>query len=506
MSLDKQRAMADVDILYLHPAKHASDFRAHAAARSVSTYMLMPVGIPGILNRARQQGLRVAGLNVPLEIVIEPRFDLRQWLAAQRGACLIAIDLHWYEHSFGALDVARVCKEVHPHLPVVVGGLTASYFAPEILAGFPQVDYVIRGDGEEPLAALALALRDGAGLARVPNLSYRQGEQVVENPRTYCAAAEDLNRLDFVDMSWLEHAQEYTAVEVTTTEMMTPAEASSVRGHWLTIGRGCCFNCSFCGGGQQAHALLAGRNGIVPRSPTRVVDDIERMLALGMKQVSFNLDPAIMGRAYWVTLFGEMRRRGVRIGIYNEQFQLPNEAFLGALLEVAEPRYSEIAITPLSGSEEVRALNGKHFTNRQLLDVLTRLKLHRVPVYLFFSLNVPGENNVTFKKTLRLAREACDLYPANALRMINMVHTVDPCSPLSRDPAQHKVKVAFSTFADYYTYCRETPVLREEVPLAAWRGFEPLHKATQSLEQMAQQWDTLCASLPARCYPVPRTW
>ncbi|MCC7355312.1 MAG: cobalamin-dependent protein [Anaerolineae bacterium] len=500
--------MADADIIYLHPAKHASDFRAHAEARSVSTYMLMPVGIPGILNLARQQGLRVVGLNVPLEAVIRPQFDLKSWLARQTGASLIAIDLHWYEHSFGALDVARVCKEIHPQVPVVLGGLTASHFAKEILRDFPEVDFVIRGDGELPFLELALALRDGnkARLAAVPNLSYRQGERILENPQRYCATTEDLNRLDFVDMAWLEHTKEYATVEVTTTELLTPAEASTVRGHWLTIGRGCCFNCSFCGGGQQAHATLAGRNGIVSRSPSHVVDDIERMLALGMKQVSFNLDPAIMGRPYWTGLFGEMRRRKIRIGVYNEQFQLPSDEFLNTLLEVAEPRYSELAITPLSGSEEVRALNGKNFTNKRLFDVLARLKPHQMPVYLFFSLNVPGENNVTFKKTLRLARDACQLYPPHLLRMINMVHTVDPCSPISRDPAGHRLKVEFKTFADYYTYCRETPVLREDVPLEAWRGYEPLNKATRSLEQMARQWDDFCAEQAARCYPVPRTW
>ena len=510
--------MESVDVIYLHPAKHGARFKAAADAPPISPYPLIPVGIPGMLNLLRQNGLRVIGLNIFLETLLDLSFDLKAWLKAQDRPRLFAIDLHWYEHSFGALDVAQVCKQVHPKVPVVLGGFTASCFATDILDGFPQVDFVIRGDGERPLLQLALALRNQgkADWSQIPNLSYRRDEQVLQTPLCYCATQDDLDRLDGVDMDWLLHAQEYLAMEynsksVQAVPIVSPAakpatQATAPWGHWLTIGRGCVFDCSFCGGGRDIHAALAGRKGIVPRSASSVVEDLERLRKIGVKQVSLNLDPAIMGKTYWMALFDEMQRRKVRIGLYDEFFQMPEDAFFDTFVDVADLDHSELVISPLSGSEDVRRLNGKEFSNHRLLEALSHLKQYRVPVFIYFSLNLPGENDRTFRQTLRLAQEITQLYPPHLLRMANMLHTIDPCSPMSRGPATYKIKVQFRTFADYYRYCHETPAARSATPLGSWRGYEAENKAMRSLESMARQWDEFCKKQRAQCMPVPRIW
>lgn len=375
------RMASGTDILYLHPSKPAADFKDYARVGAASPYLLMPVGVPGMINLLREHGFRVTGLNVPMEILINPQFDLATWLGRQRGVSLVAIDLHWYEHAFGALDVARVCKQVYPDVPVVIGGFTASCFAAEILSQFLQVDFIIRGDAERPLLDLArrVCRQEGPALSEIPNLCFRSDGRVVENEQSYCVTTEDLNHLNCVDIDFLVHAEQYYGLQFTTTERVELISMTSLKGHWLTIGRGCRFRCSFCGGGRESHATIAGRGGIVPRSVEQVVDDLARLQRMGIRQVSFNLDPAIMGDAYWSRLFAEMRRRKVRIGIYNECFQLPSEDFLREFVETAEIVYSELAISPLSGSEKVRQLNGKHFTNSQLLRVLSILRLMKSP-------------------------------------------------------------------------------------------------------------------------------
>ena len=370
------------------------------------------------------------------------------------------------------------------------------------------MDYIIRGDGEQPLLALALVLcgQDGSAVTGIPNLVHRQGVQIVENPLTYCATQDDLDGLNFVDLDWLVHARQYAAVQFNGPETTTPVQSADTLGHWLTIGRGCCFDCSFCGGGRKAQAIVARRTGIVPRSPLKVVDDIERLCERGIRQISLTLDPAIMGRPYWSSLFGEMQRRKLKVGLYDELFQLPNDAFLDAFVETVDIQYSELAITPLSGSEEVRSLNGKTFSNQRLLDVLSRLRPHRVPVFVFFSLNVPGETTRTFRRTLRLAEDICRLYPPRRLRMINMLHTVDPCSPMGEKPQDYGIEVAFRSFVDYYAYCRETATWQGRIVHGTWRGYELTNKRLRWPEEMAHKWDAFCARQRARCYPVPRMW
>jgi len=42
---------------------------------------------------------------------------------------MILIDLHWYDHCYGAIETARACKEILPSAWTILGGLTASGFA-----------------------------------------------------------------------------------------------------------------------------------------------------------------------------------------------------------------------------------------------------------------------------------------------------------------------------------------------------------------------------------------
>jgi hypothetical protein len=90
--------------------------------------------------------------------------------------------------------------------------------------------------------------------------------------------------------------------------------------------------------------------------------------------------------------------------------------------------------------------------------------------------------------------------------MINMCHTVDPYSPMSRQPQRYKIDVEFRHFMDYYRYCQETPVLRRDVSLDAWRGYSSSNGTGAELEKFAKQWDDFCTTQEARCYAVPRTW
>jgi len=496
------------DIVYLHPSKHAASFKDYVKAGGASPYMLTPVGLPGMINLLRQNGFQVTGLDVPLEILIDQQFDLESWLKERPDIRLIAIDLHWYEHSFGALDVAQVCKKIYPNTPVVLGGLTASYFSQEIMRDFPQVDFIIRGDAEKPLLDLAqwVCGADEVSLESIPNLVYRKEVQVISNQLTYCAAQADLDGLNFVDMDFLIHADKLAEVVYNLSEKVEMSGEVSLKGHWLTIGRGCIYNCSFCGGGYSAHKTIANRQGIIPRSPTCVVDDLEHLQRLGYQQVALNLDPAIMGKEYWLQLFTEMRQRQVKVGLYIELFQLPGAEFFEELVASVDITHSELAISPLSGSERVRRVNGKHFSNSQLMNILHQLQPSGMAIFIYFSLNIPFEDAKTFQHTLRLAKEIGEFYPAKSLRMINMIHTVDPSSPLSRQPQKFGQKVKFKSFRDYYSYCQETPVLRQDVKLSDWRGFQPAERVPHALESMAAQWDALSARQTARYYPVPRTW
>jgi radical SAM superfamily enzyme YgiQ (UPF0313 family) len=487
-----------VDVLYIHPAKQEVGIRYDEYIVS-PPYVFMPVGVIGLINLLREHGLRVKGLNLPVEVTLESSFDLKAWLERQEPQKLVMIDLHWYEHSFGALDVARLCKEVYPEVPVVLGGITASIFASDIVARFPQVDFVIRGDAEEPLVRLVA----GERLSTIPNLVYRNGDSVGENDLTYCASSLELDRLDFVDTDFLEHRDAYGSMQYSGAGIIRD---DSRRGHWLSIGRGCAFDCSFCGGGKAAQSRFAGRKGLILRSVARVIEDIERLRDRSVHQVSLSLDPAIIGPAYWRPLFQGLRQRDIKIGLYNEFFQLPSDEFLRLFMETADLGHSEVAVTLLSGDESVRRSNGKSFSNRRLFQVLSWLRRYEIPVFVYFSVNLPGETKESFRHTIRLARQIVRYYPTELLRMHNMCHTLDPLSPMSLVPGEYGIDVRMHSFTDYYHYCQRTTHARRDVARGSWRGFEAANRDQNEVEAMARLWDEFCTEQEFRCYRVPWGW
>ena len=495
------------DVVYIHPSKHPVGFNYYEGNAPSSPYLLMPVGVAGLANLLREHGYSVAGINYPLEVMLNPSYDLQRALAGFPNPRLVMIDLHWYEHAYGAIDVARTAKRALPDARVALGGLTASAYAKEIVKSSSAVDFVIRGDAEAPILRLLDQLeREKPRLDTVPNLTYRANGHAVENPQTYCASSVDLEKLSFVELDFLAHAREYRRSQYVGTEIANPANPSAFLAQWLPTGRGCRFNCSFCGGGANAQRLLAGRNGIVKRPAARVAEEVIQLSRNGVHQVGFTLDLAILGEDYWQSLFEVLRSQNTGIGLYNEHFQLPSKQFVEAFSRVADRRHSQLALTPLVGSEKVRRLNGKLYSNPEFLAVLAELRRYEIPIFVYFSLNLPGEDDKSFEKTLDLAGRVADSYPPQLLKMINMCHTVDPLSPMSVHPEQYAVEVSLRTFQDYYEYCRQTPRARPDARAGDLRGFTAKGRRLHALEIMAARWAEFCRGQQCQCYPVPPTW
>ncbi len=476
--------MSKANVLYIHPPKLPGG-SLRQWIDYYSFYALFPMGVIGLINLLRESGISVKGLNYAVEIDLNEAFNLEDWLGQQEEARVIMIDLHWYEHAFGAMEVAGICKKIFPEVPVVLGGFTASLFAKEIMENFPSVDFIVRGDAEQPLVQLVeQILNKKLKPSVLPNLSYRDLRGVVENPLTYIATPEDLDKLDFINIDFIENFPLYYCYQ--------SAEFGILSSHWLCLGRGCMRDCSFCGGSRKAHEIIAGREKMILRSIKNVVEDIHRLHLMGIDQVSLSHDPAFLGKPYWSELFAEMGKKDLKIGVYNEFFQLPSEEFLKELAQWVVIPHSQAVFSPLSGDEGVRRFNGKLFTNSQFFQTLSILKDHSFPVTVYFSTNLPLEDNGTFETTLQMAKEIRDFYPAELLKMANICHTLDPCSPMSLTPDQYFIEAKMKSFMDYYNYCQIPPTATSDEGIDNLRGFRAVPSHSRSVGDMAARWQQFC--------------
>src|SRR5690606_24739050 len=77
-------------------------------------------------------------------------------------------------------------KKVLPSVKVILGGPEVSYDAEALLGSNPNIDYIIAGEGEEPLLRLLDVLENsahptGEELERVPSLVFRAEGRIAAN-------------------------------------------------------------------------------------------------------------------------------------------------------------------------------------------------------------------------------------------------------------------------------------------------------------------------------------
>jgi anaerobic magnesium-protoporphyrin IX monomethyl ester cyclase len=163
-------------------------------------------------------------------------------------------------NAYGCAKVAQIAKTLNQDIATVLGGQHFSFTDAESMRSFPEVDFVVRGEGELTLAHLIRALRDGSDLTGIDGLSFRHNDGVIRNqPR---ALMEDLEQLPF---------PAYHLVEKNLDKYHFNMMAGSSRYMIIEGSRGCSHRCSFCT--QWKHWNGRWR----AKSPKRLAEDMARL-------------------------------------------------------------------------------------------------------------------------------------------------------------------------------------------------------------------------------------
>ncbi|MBU6997265.1 MAG: cobalamin B12-binding domain-containing protein [Theionarchaea archaeon] len=413
--------------LFIHPSAHPTQ----------PLYVLMPMGMISLLN-AVDDGYCI---NVGLELALNPSYDVVRDIT-QTEFEAVAIDMHWHEHAYTSLQLASICKTVNPDCTVILGGLTASYFAEEILQNFPQVDAIVYGDGEEVLKNVVEPKR----YEDIRGLFWKDEQKIRFNSPT--KSTDNLDSYNVTDIARMKHWEEYLKCTI-----LGHMPNRIWNNFWLPIGKGCNENCPYCGGGKRSHRILFGRNKMIYRSPDKIVEDILFLRDMGIHMISFSTDFEILGKPFWKDLLAGIRREGIDIGAYLEVWQLPSHDFIEEFADTFDLRFSYLAITPISGNNEIRAKNCKHFSNHDLLKKATLLEKKHLAYTLSFSVGVPFDTLKTTREAIKLSQYIFDHYASSIIFSTPLI--LDPCSPMYEQPNLYNVVPHLRSFKDYYERCRK---------------------------------------------------
>jgi clorobiocin/coumermycin A biosynthesis protein CloN6/CouN6 len=143
-----------------------------------SIYEMYPIGWFSIKQYLADRGFDAKIVNVASLMLMHPDLDIRK-LLGRLEAPIFGFDLHWMTQCHGAIELAALLKKVHPDALTIFGGISATYFASQLIR-YPSVDVVVQGyDTLAPVTELVRQVREGRrDFDSIPNLLYKTSRDV----------------------------------------------------------------------------------------------------------------------------------------------------------------------------------------------------------------------------------------------------------------------------------------------------------------------------------------
>jgi B12-binding domain/radical SAM domain protein len=438
------------DIVLLHPP-NVYDFRRLTTVPSpisdlvpsTPIFEIYPIGFTFLGEYLERNGINARIVNLAQRMIADPRFDVPRFLAKLEPRAF-GIDFHWLTHAQGALEVARLLKQLHPHIPVIFGGYSASYFHRELM-DYPQIDYVIRGDStEEPLRILMEAIELHGFLGEIPNLTFRDHTgQVVENPLIYTPAS----------LEYLGNNYKYMI-----NSAIKYGDWKSLKAFWnwsdypitmvLTC-RGCSNDCSFCGGSRTALSEYCGREQIAFRPPEKIAYDVELLSHFSSAPIFIVGDLMQGGRDYAMSTLELISHLDPKNHIVFELFAPASREYFERI--ASDLDHFDFQISPETHDEEIRAYIDKPYSNEELEKNITwALEAGTERLDLFFMIGLPGQTRNSVMETVDYCGELLRQFGPRVNPSIGpLAPFIDPACPFFRHPERYGYHLIHKSLNDY---------------------------------------------------------
>lgn len=280
-----------------------------------------------------------------------------------------------------ALAAARIAKEAG--CKVVLGGIHPSIFFDGLIR-LPEVDYIVRGEGEITMLELAYALEGKKELKEVKGLVFKEGESVFVNAERDAIA--DLDSLPFP--AWdLMPVRKYRIVTALKEPCLT-----------MLISRGCVFKCVHCS------SQIIFKRSLRTRSAKNVADEMEMLVKEHKVKYIYFIDYCFtVNRKLILEFCAEIQRRGLKVMWWAEgRADTVDKQLLSAMKEAGCHSFT---FGVESGSQDILDNLRRGMSLEQIRNAVKTAKEVGLRVETNFMFGSPGETLESASKTIEFAIE-----------------------------------------------------------------------------------------------------
>jgi radical SAM superfamily enzyme YgiQ (UPF0313 family) len=284
----------------------------------------------------------------------------------------------------GAAEIISTAKRHRPSLVTMMGGPHVSFTADRTLSTYPEIDLIVRGEGERTIAELMAAEMDPSAWEGIRGLAFRRDREVVlTEPQPFI---EDLDTLPF------------------PARHLLPMSRYQALGYSISIitSRGCPYSCIFC----QGRRMVGNRVRL--RSASRVVDEIEQILSYGIDRINVADDLFVSHGGRVKEVCGEILRRGLRFNW--SAFARVNTVDRETLRLMKEAGCDSISFGVETGNPDLLKLIRKGITREQVKEAVSLCRQTGIIAHTSFIVGLPGETPETLKETGEFAASLGSLY------------------------------------------------------------------------------------------------
>ena len=444
------------DVILIH-APSVFDFRERAIVYgpvsdvipSSPVFEMYPIGFLTLAAFLRRHGYRVRIVNLALRMMRSRRFSPERFLRKLRPK-LFGIDLHWLPHAQGGLAIAAMLDRLHPDIPIVFGGISATHFHRELIED-PAVDFVLRGSVTEPsLLALVRELEGEQRFERIPGLTWKENGVVRVNPD----ATEPLTLDDYgLDLGMMVRSV------VANLDFWTSAPFQTWWSHPITAVftvRGCARHCITCGASFSAFRRFMPGHYPLLRSAEAVVKQVRQLAAITRSTIFLVGDLRDGGHDYVHDVLNALARAPVSNRIVFEFFDPPDRELISRI--DGSTRSWGAELSPESHDESIRARLGKaRFTNARMEDSIEAMLATRCQnLDLFFMTGLPGQTAQSVSETVDAIERLFVRFDRRLSAFITpMAPFLDPGSDLFANPEAHGYHLRARTLAEHRALLEE---------------------------------------------------
>lgn len=276
------------------------------------------------------------------------------------------------------LEVAKAVKEVSEQILVTIGGPHTSIFPKETVQ-FPQVDFVVIGEGEKTFTHLLNNMHEKGKIKDIKGICFKENGRVVMTGRP--EFLKDLNELPFPDRTLTPYKMYYSLLSKNfpITTMMTS--------------RGCPYRCIFCERlGKKFRAISA----------KLVVDEIEECLSLGIKEIFVHDDTFTINRKRVLDICNEIHKRKLKF-TWDARARV-NTVDEELLISMKKAGCKRISYGVEAGNQDILNNLRKDITLAQADRAFKLSKKHGITTLADFMIGSPGEGEQEIHQTIQFAK------------------------------------------------------------------------------------------------------